>query len=70
MILQAIKKDGGFFIPDVEGIPSDQSKISVDLVIVDTIDEKKKKLFNTAGILKEKNIDGVEYQKFIRNEWE
>ncbi len=70
MILQAIKKDGGLFIPDVEGIPSDQSKISVDIVIVDTFDEKKKKLFNTAGILKEKKIDGVEYQKSIRSEWE
>jgi hypothetical protein len=70
MILQAIKKDGGLFIPDVEGIPSDQTKISVDIVIVDTIDEKKKKLFNTAGILKEKKIDGVEYQKSIRSEWE
>ena len=70
MIVQAIKKDGGLFIPDVGGIPADKEKITVELIIIDSADEKKKKLRATSGLLKNSGIDGIKYQHSSRDEWE
>lgn len=70
MVVHAIKKDGGLFIPGTENVPLDQGTVSIELVIVDDIYDIKNKLNRSSGILKDRKTDGCKYQKSIRKEWD
>lgn len=70
MIVTAINKNGGIFIPfeSIKNLINKEfSKLVVDIKIL----QYKNEIINkTSGLLKSYNKDGVEYENTIRKEWE
>ena len=70
MIAKAIVKDGGLFIPNVEGIKSifEQKEVQVQYEVLSTQNDE---IFEkAAGLLKGKNIDPLKFQEEARNGWD
>ncbi|OHD09209.1 MAG: hypothetical protein A2086_10195 [Spirochaetes bacterium GWD1_27_9] len=70
MIYNAIIKDGGIFIPNVDNKILKKSKTRIDIVFVDNINKDENIILKTKGIIKGKVQDGLEYEKIIRDEWD
>ncbi|HOV12998.1 MAG TPA: hypothetical protein PK771_01835 [Spirochaetota bacterium] len=68
MIYNAIIKDGGIFIPNVDGKILKKSKTRIDILLISN-DDKIDIITKTNGILKEKKLDGLEFERMIRSEW-
>lgn len=69
MIANAIIKDGGLFIPNVDlaALHSEQ-KVRIQFEVIGQQDEDD--IFDkTAGMLKDKKIDPLKFQDDQRNEW-
>ncbi|MFO7970574.1 MAG: hypothetical protein R6U40_02350 [Desulfobacterales bacterium] len=72
MIAEAIIKDGGLFIPDIEKqlkIKRDKITIQFKILNDDTPPCEKDPFVQAAGILKDHHIDPLKYQKDLRDEW-
>ncbi|MEZ7890493.1 MAG: hypothetical protein QMC67_01975 [Candidatus Wallbacteria bacterium] len=69
MIYQAVIKKGGIFIPDIDARIFKKNKARIDIVIVTNDKKTKNPILKTSGILKDKVIDGLEFEKKIREEW-
>ena len=70
MIANAIIKDGGLFIPNVD-LASLHSKqeVRIQFEVIDQQDEDD--IFKkTAGMLKNRRIDPLKFQDDQRNEWD
>lgn len=69
MIANAIIKDGGLFIPniDLSSLHSEQ-KVRIKFEVIDQLDEDD--IFKkAAGLLKDKKIDPLKFQNDQRDEW-
>lgn len=69
MIANAIVKDGGLFIPNVDltALHSEQ-KVRIQFEVIDQLDEDD--IFKkAAGLLKDKKIDPLKFQNDQRDEW-
>jgi len=60
MIYNAIIKDGGIFIPNVDGKILKKSKTRIDILLISN-DDKIDIITKTNGTLKEKKLDGLEF---------
>lgn len=69
LIYQAVIKKGGIFIPDIDARIFKKNKARIDIVIVTNDKKTKNPILKTSGILKDKVIDGLEFEKKIREEW-
>ena len=71
MIAKAIIKDGGLFIPGVgQKVKTKRDEVTIQFTILDTPTCEKDPFIQAAGILKDRKIDPLEYQKGLRDEWE
>ena len=70
MIANAIVKDGGLFIPNVDlAVLHSEQKVRVQFEVIDQQDEDD--IFDkTAGMLKNRRIDPLKFQYDQRNEWD
>ncbi len=69
MLVTAIKQSNGIFIP-FENIKEELSQNFTHLILeIEIIEYKNDIIKKTAGILKNFNIDGLEYEKKLRKEW-
>ncbi len=72
MIAEAIIKDGGLFIPGIEDqVKTRKDKVTIQFTILDdTSPSQGDPFIQAAGIIKDRNIDPLKYQKDLRDEWE
>lgn len=71
MVLQAIERNGGLFIPLKDKKVLRMKRFSLTIEISRRASKPKKGIVElTAGLLKGKMPDGLEYQKKMRGEWE
>lgn len=72
MIAEAIIKDGGLFIPDVQDqVKTRKNKVTIQFTILDDASPSQYDPFiQAAGILKGHKIDPIKYQKDLRDEWD
>ena len=69
MRVEAIVKDGGLFIPK-PGFPiADRASFLLDIEPVKSPQEDRV-LLQAAGILNKRPVDGVKFQKKLRQEWD
>ncbi len=73
MIYTAFVQDGGLFIPNItEKYFHNQSMVKVDIRMLPsekTSTNLPKSMQQAVGILSNANIDGVDYQNAMRDEW-
>ncbi|HBC86857.1 MAG TPA: hypothetical protein DCZ94_07885 [Lentisphaeria bacterium] len=70
MVLQAIEKEGGLFIPLKDKKILKRKRFSLTIEISRRSSASKKGIVErTAGLLKGKMPDGLEYQNRLRSEW-
>lgn len=69
MAYQAVVKDGGIFIPNVNKNLFKKNRARIDIVIVNNEKQTENAILKTSGILKGRIGDGVEYESKIRSEW-
>jgi len=69
LVFQAVIKNGGLFIPHIDPRLLEQSRISIVLEIKKQQGHKKNIVAKTAGMLKGKVVDGLDYQHKLREEW-
>jgi hypothetical protein len=69
MIANAIIKDGGLFIPNVDlAAMHSEQEVRIQFEVIDQIDEDD--IFKkAAGLLKDKKIDPMKFQNDQRDEW-
>ena len=69
MIANAIIKDGGLFIPNVDlAAMHSEQEVRIQFEVIDQIDEDD--IFKkAAGLLKDKKIDPLKFQNDQRDEW-
>lgn len=65
-----ISKNHQLLITVPDNIPIGKNKLYFSFEIEENKKIKNKRLLETAGILENKNIDPIEWQKKIRNEYE
>jgi len=71
MIVDAIIKDDGLFIPGFKNkFKAKGDKVKVQLTILDSLSSEKDPFAEAAGILKDRNINPLTYQKNLRDEWD
>lgn len=70
MIYQAQIKDGGIFIPLTDSKILKRSRIRLDIIINDNLDNNDSPINATKGLLKGKIGDALEWQQQIRSEWD
>ena len=71
MLVKGYIQDNNLYIPNIDIKQIKNKKISLKVEIVtSSTNEKLEIIKNTAGILKNLNIDGLDYQNTIRNEWD
>ena len=72
MIVEAIIKDGGLFIPGIgKQVKARKDKVKIQFTILDdTLPSQNDPFIHAAGILKDRNIYPLKYQKDLRDEWE
>jgi hypothetical protein len=71
MLVKGYIEGKNLLIPNIDMNLISNNKLFLDIEIISRdLDNAKKMIRKTSGILKNYNIDGVEYQNKIRNEWE
>ena len=71
MVLQAIERKGGLFIPLKDKKVLSRKRFSLTIEISRRLSKPKKDIVKlTSGLLMGKMPDGLEYQKKLRSEWE
>ncbi len=72
MVLQAIEKEGGLFIPLKDKKILRKKRLSLTIEIRKHVVSGPKKgiVTLTAGLMKGKMPDGLEYQNRLRGEWD
>ncbi len=70
MRVEAIVKKGGWFIPSPGFAVGKQKHILLDVTPVATEDISGDAFLQAAGMLKKTKIDGVNFQKKLRKEWD
>lgn len=69
MVYQAVVRDGGIFIPNINKNILKKLKARIDIVIVNNEQDAENPILKTSGILKGKIEDGLEYESKMRSEW-
>ena len=70
MRVEAIVKKNGWFIPHPGFAVGKQKYILLDITPVTTGDVSDDVFVQAAGMLKKATIDGVDFQKKLRKEWD
>ncbi len=70
MRVEAIVKKGGWFIPHPGIKIGNQKQILLDITPVFAGDISDDVFMQAAGMLKKNKIDGVDFQKKLRKEWD
>lgn len=70
MVARAIVQNGGLFIPDIGKILGVKyGQITVNITIIKTPDNVIDPFVKAAGILRDKPIDPMQFEREIRDEW-
>jgi hypothetical protein len=71
MIAQAVVRHGDLVIPDLgKQLGLSQGQITVNITLLTIPNDQDDSFLRAAGILKDKQIDPLRFERELRNEWD